>query len=119
MKTIKINEEEYVLKADVDKKLKDTPSFKPKYILSDPCHVMALASCKIGDGYKIVRMDLNLLKRGLTIFKQLEQDEITFAFKENFPLVMGIPVEDEDRINGVIIAPRLDPDKDKEYQGEK
>lgn len=110
MKTIEVNGEKYILEADVTEKLKNN-GFKPKYVLPDPCYVMALASCETGDGYGRLIIDLNLLKKAIIIFKQVDMDEVTFAFKENFPLVMGIPEEDTNKINGVIIAPRV-ADKD-------
>jgi len=111
MKEIEINGEKYVLKADVDKKLKNN-GFKPKYLMADLCHVMALASCNISDGYHLLNMDLNLMKKALMIFKQFEQEHITFAFKQDFPLIMGIKEDDENKINGVIIAPRIEKDEE-------
>ncbi len=109
LETIKINDIDYVKKVDVEKLLKDIKpeNFSPKYLLPDACHTMALASCKLGPDYNILRMDIDLLKKGIIILKQLNLDEVVFAFKQDFPLVMGvIDNNDENRINGVIIAPR-------------
>jgi hypothetical protein len=111
MKTIEVNGEKYISEADVKEKLEKT-GLNPKYLLLDPYHIMALASCETGEGYYRLTMDLNILEKAIIIFKQLDIDEVTFAFKENFPLVMGIEEKDTNRINGVIIAPIAPRTKD-------
>jgi hypothetical protein len=110
MKEIEINGEKYVLKTDVDEKLKNN-GFKLKYLFADLTHTMAFASCNISDDYHLLNMDLNLMKKALMIFKQFEQEHITFAFKQDFPLIMGIKDDEKNRINGVVIAPRIEKDK--------
>ena len=116
LETTKINDIEYVMKAEVEKLLSkvDKKSISPKYILADPCHVIALGSCNITEDYNYVHIDIDLLKKAITIFKQLDVEYITCGFKQDFPLMMGKIEADEKTIHGVLIAPRVDPDDDKE-----
>jgi len=109
MNIITVNDEQYVKKEAVENlihKVKKQKGVKPKFALTDPAHVLAIASTKVSHDYLLVDISTDLLRRALRIFKQVDKDFVTLGIKDNFPLVMG---EYEDNIiKGVIIAPRID-----------
>lgn len=115
LKTIKLNEVEYVTKKEVEKILsvKKKRSLDPLYLLPDPCHVIAIGSCAVEDGYNLLRLDIDLLTRGIKILKQLDNvDDLVFCFKQDYPLIMGRFDKTGKIVAGVVIAPRVEDEKE-------
>jgi len=104
-----INNTKYVKKADADKLFKEALKNKIsiKSLLSNPCDTIALASTKINEEYKLVDIDIELLKKAIVILEQVEASRITIGFKEDNPVLLGEYDKETNRMKGVVIAPMV------------
>jgi len=112
MKTIEVNGEEYVLKADVDEELKNKKQkfrlVKP-YGLTDPAHVIAMGTVELGNnGAKATRVNYDYLQHDIKIIKEIGCDYVTLAIvDENMPLIIGREIDDDNKLSGLIMAPMV------------
>jgi len=114
MKEIEINGEKYILKADVDRELKDKKQkfsiIKP-YGLTDLAHVMAMGTAQLSSTTKAVSIDADYLYTATKMIKQLGCSSVVIAIVSNeMPLVIGHEIDDNNRLSGLVIAPRIEKD---------
>jgi hypothetical protein len=112
MKTINIDGKEYVLKSDVDKKLKESKTkfhvIRP-YGITDPAHVMAMGTVKLGSKARAVLLSFDYLVHAIKALKEFQCDQVVLAIvSEEHPLVIGREIDEDNRLSGIVIAPRIE-----------
>jgi len=119
MKTIKIDEKEYVLKEDADKKIEELTENKVNKLntiytvgLMDETTIMGMGSVEIGDDYQVVRLTLEYLERMINAVKAMSctKNKIEFldiAVSTDKPCVFGQRDILNKSIGGFILAPRV------------
>lgn len=80
--------------------------------LLDPSHVMGLGTVVIDKSYSISWFDIDYLKKAIQIIETINPNAtaICFAVSKDMPIIIG--EKKEDKVSGVIIAPRLEEDQD-------
>ena len=83
----------------------------PKSILTDSLAITGIGTMQIQKNYTTVKIDLKHLKKAIRIVEEMRQDYITLAIAKDMPLIIGSLKDDE--ISGVVIAPRIDEEKEE------